>query len=143
MRCAGRSRTRSSPPQTGSRASLWTFTTGARSRSRQWVSHVPRVRDRRRRRRLHPPAAARQARGAEAARGRRVAPRGRDSYGGAPVKTIDAEPMKREMAVENPATGEVIASVPTHTPEQVAAIVERARAAQPPWAALGFDGRGE
>jgi acyl-CoA reductase-like NAD-dependent aldehyde dehydrogenase len=59
------------------------------------------------------------------------------------VKTIDAAPMKREMAVENPATGEVIASVPNHTPEQVAAIVERARAEQPPWAALGFDGRGE
>ena len=44
-----------------------------------------------------------------------------------------------DIAVENPATGEVIAHVPDTTPEQVA---ELARAAQPAWEALGFEGRG-
>jgi acyl-CoA reductase-like NAD-dependent aldehyde dehydrogenase len=44
--------------------------------------------------------------------------------------------------VENPATGEVIRSVPVTAPSEVAALVERARAAQPAWEALGYDGRG-
>ena len=44
--------------------------------------------------------------------------------------------------VENPATGEVIRSLPVTTAEEVAAMVERARAAQPAWEALGYDGRG-
>src|SRR3954452_24386269 len=43
--------------------------------------------------------------------------------------------------VENPATGKVIASVPVVAPEDVAALAERARRAQPGWDALGFDGR--
>src|ERR687890_423381 len=43
--------------------------------------------------------------------------------------------------VENPSTGKVIASVPVVAPEQVAELVARARAAQPGWEALGFDGR--
>jgi acyl-CoA reductase-like NAD-dependent aldehyde dehydrogenase len=43
--------------------------------------------------------------------------------------------------VENPATGQVIASVPIVPPEEVASVAERARRAQPGWAALGFDGR--
>ncbi len=43
--------------------------------------------------------------------------------------------------VENPATGETIATVTKHSAAQVAAAVERARAAQPGWQALGFDGR--
>jgi acyl-CoA reductase-like NAD-dependent aldehyde dehydrogenase len=46
-----------------------------------------------------------------------------------------------EIAVENPATGAVIATVPAHTAEQVAAAVSRARAAQPAWRDLGFPGR--
>jgi acyl-CoA reductase-like NAD-dependent aldehyde dehydrogenase len=45
--------------------------------------------------------------------------------------------------VENPATRETIATVPDLNPAQVAELVERARAAQPAWQALGFDGRAE
>jgi acyl-CoA reductase-like NAD-dependent aldehyde dehydrogenase len=43
--------------------------------------------------------------------------------------------------VKNPATGEVIGSVPAVPVEEVGAVVARARAAQPGWEALGFDGR--
>src|SRR3954451_4620961 len=43
--------------------------------------------------------------------------------------------------VKNPATGEVIGTVPAVAAEGVAEIVARARAAQPGWEALGFDGR--
>ncbi|HYN91279.1 MAG TPA: succinic semialdehyde dehydrogenase [Thermoleophilaceae bacterium] len=43
--------------------------------------------------------------------------------------------------VENPATGQVIATVPVVPPEQVAELVARARRAQPGWEALGFAGR--
>jgi acyl-CoA reductase-like NAD-dependent aldehyde dehydrogenase len=43
--------------------------------------------------------------------------------------------------VENPATGQVIATVPDMPADEVKAIVARARAAQPAWQALGFDGR--
>ena len=43
--------------------------------------------------------------------------------------------------VENPATGQVIASVPVVAPDDVAALVARARRAQIGWDALGFDGR--
>ncbi len=46
-----------------------------------------------------------------------------------------------DIAVENPATGEVIAHVPDTTPEQVAELARAARAAQPAWEALGFEGR--
>jgi acyl-CoA reductase-like NAD-dependent aldehyde dehydrogenase len=46
-----------------------------------------------------------------------------------------------EIAVENPATGEVIAHVPDTSPEQVAELARAARAAQPAWEALGFEGR--
>jgi acyl-CoA reductase-like NAD-dependent aldehyde dehydrogenase len=48
-----------------------------------------------------------------------------------------------EIAVENPATGEVIAEVPSLGPQEVAAMVEDARSAQPGWDRLGFAGRGE
>ena len=47
-------------------------------------------------------------------------------------KTID---------VTNPATGEVIATVPAVDPKGVAELARKARAAQPGWQALGFDGR--
>src|SRR5919199_2585613 len=47
-----------------------------------------------------------------------------------------------DIAVENPATGEVIAHVPDLTAEQVAELARRGRAAQPRWEALGFEGRG-
>ena len=43
--------------------------------------------------------------------------------------------------VENPATGEVIGSVPDRSAAEVAEIVARARAAQPAWEALGYEGR--
>lgn len=45
------------------------------------------------------------------------------------------------IAVENPATGEQIALVENMSAEQVQRLVDRARAAQPAWDALGFDGR--
>jgi acyl-CoA reductase-like NAD-dependent aldehyde dehydrogenase len=43
--------------------------------------------------------------------------------------------------VENPATGEIIASAPVTTPDGVAEAAARARRAQPGWEALGFEGR--
>ena len=43
--------------------------------------------------------------------------------------------------VDNPATGELVGSVPKLSPEQVAELVAKARAAQPAWEALGFDAR--
>src|SRR4051794_33020079 len=46
-----------------------------------------------------------------------------------------------EIAVENPATGEVVATVADLGPEDVKAMAQRARAAQPGWEALGFEGR--
>ncbi|HEX3517501.1 MAG TPA: aldehyde dehydrogenase family protein [Solirubrobacteraceae bacterium] len=43
--------------------------------------------------------------------------------------------------VENPATGEIIATVPDLSPEAVADMAARGRAAQGEWEAYGFDGR--
>src|ERR1700745_1289301 len=45
------------------------------------------------------------------------------------------------IAVHNPATGQTIGHVPDMTAEQVAELVARARAAQPAWEAIGFEGR--
>jgi acyl-CoA reductase-like NAD-dependent aldehyde dehydrogenase len=56
------------------------------------------------------------------------------SANGAGAKTIP---------VTNKATGETIGHVPDLEPEQVADLVARARAAQPAWDALGFEGRRE
>jgi acyl-CoA reductase-like NAD-dependent aldehyde dehydrogenase len=47
-----------------------------------------------------------------------------------------------DIAVENPATGAVIAHVPDLDAQQVAELARRGRAAQPAWEALGFAGRG-
>src|SRR3954452_22190765 len=47
-----------------------------------------------------------------------------------------------DIAVENPATGQVIAHVPELSAGEVAELARRGRAAQPAWEALGFDGRG-
>src|SRR3954454_23766768 len=47
-----------------------------------------------------------------------------------------------DIEVENPATGQVIATVPDLAPEDVKQLVVKARAAQPGWEALGFAGRG-
>jgi acyl-CoA reductase-like NAD-dependent aldehyde dehydrogenase len=46
-----------------------------------------------------------------------------------------------QFAVENPATGEVIAHCPDLRPEDVAAMARRGREVQPAWDALGFEGR--
>jgi acyl-CoA reductase-like NAD-dependent aldehyde dehydrogenase len=43
--------------------------------------------------------------------------------------------------VENPATGEVIATVPDMTAGDVARLAQQGRAAQPGWEAAGFEGR--
>src|SRR3954454_7339876 len=45
------------------------------------------------------------------------------------------------IAVENPATGDIVRTIPAVSPDDVPALVARARAAQPAWEALGFDGR--
>jgi acyl-CoA reductase-like NAD-dependent aldehyde dehydrogenase len=45
--------------------------------------------------------------------------------------------------VENPATGETIATIPTLSGAEVKALVSRARAAQPAWEAIGFEERGK
>ncbi len=43
--------------------------------------------------------------------------------------------------VENPATGETVATVPDMSPEQVADLAAKGRAAQSEWEAYGFEGR--
>src|SRR3954467_15079404 len=47
-----------------------------------------------------------------------------------------------QVPVENPATGEVFAHVPDLSADEVREMARRARAAQPGWEALGFEGRG-
>ncbi len=55
----------------------------------------------------------------------------------------DPAPALNGIAVENPATGETIASVPELGAGQVGEMAAAARAAQPAWAELGFEERGE
>ena len=45
------------------------------------------------------------------------------------------------IVVENPATGQVVATLPACTPEQLTEMAARGRRAQPTWQELGFDGR--
>jgi acyl-CoA reductase-like NAD-dependent aldehyde dehydrogenase len=45
------------------------------------------------------------------------------------------------IVVENPATGQVVATLPACSPEQLVEMAARGRRAQPGWQALGFDGR--
>jgi acyl-CoA reductase-like NAD-dependent aldehyde dehydrogenase len=52
-----------------------------------------------------------------------------------------AEDAGRGIPVENPATGEIIATVPDLDAATVAAMAARARAVQPEWEAYGFEGR--
>src|SRR5215218_8816762 len=47
-----------------------------------------------------------------------------------------------DIAVENPATGEIVGRVPAVSVEELHRMAERGRAAQPAWEALGFEGRG-
>jgi acyl-CoA reductase-like NAD-dependent aldehyde dehydrogenase len=49
----------------------------------------------------------------------------------------------RQIRVENPATGRLTAIVDVVAAEQIPELVARARAAQPGWDALGFEGRNE
>src|SRR5271169_7155389 len=53
-----------------------------------------------------------------------------------------AEQARPEIPVENPATGETVATVPDLGAEAVAEMAARGRAAQPEWEAYGFGGRG-
>jgi acyl-CoA reductase-like NAD-dependent aldehyde dehydrogenase len=60
------------------------------------------------------------------------------------VTTTAATPESKHgssIDVRNPATGESIATVAVTDPEAVRSVVARARAAQPGWEALGFEGR--
>ncbi|HKJ35288.1 MAG TPA: succinic semialdehyde dehydrogenase [Solirubrobacterales bacterium] len=54
----------------------------------------------------------------------------------------NGKPSGHTVEVHNPATGELIGTVPACTPDEVTAMVDRARLAQPAWEALGFEGRG-
>ncbi len=49
----------------------------------------------------------------------------------------------RTIPVENPATGEVITTVPLMAQAEVRELVERARRPQPSWERLGLEGRGQ
>lgn len=58
------------------------------------------------------------------------------------MTTTSPSPRATEnLVVVNPATGENIGTAPVLDAAQVAELAERARAAQPGWAAMGFDGR--
>jgi acyl-CoA reductase-like NAD-dependent aldehyde dehydrogenase len=57
------------------------------------------------------------------------------------MATVEQPIRSEEIRVENPATGDVVATVPRIGADAVPALVARARAAQPAWEALGFDGR--
>jgi acyl-CoA reductase-like NAD-dependent aldehyde dehydrogenase len=58
------------------------------------------------------------------------------------MATIEQPTGTETLDVENPATGEVIRTLPVTTPEDVLVLADRARSAQPAWEALGFEGRG-
>jgi acyl-CoA reductase-like NAD-dependent aldehyde dehydrogenase len=56
--------------------------------------------------------------------------------------SVTAEPeLAATIGVENPATGELISTIPVLDREQVEAMFNRAREAQAGWEAVGFDGR--
>ena len=57
--------------------------------------------------------------------------------------TESGGPIENGIPVENPATGETIATVPELGAEHIRSIVAQAREAQPIWAAVGFEGRAE
>ncbi len=46
------------------------------------------------------------------------------------------------IGVENPATGELITTIPVLGTDEIAEMAKRARAAQPAWEAMGFEARG-
>src|SRR3954452_4013240 len=55
--------------------------------------------------------------------------------------TTNGASTRPEIEVLNPATGQVAGKVPDLGPAEVAELARRARAAQPGWEALGFEGR--
>ena len=60
------------------------------------------------------------------------------------MATVEREPRvggDQIITVENPATGAVVGEVPVLSADEVRALAERGRAAQPAWEALGFEGR--
>ena len=57
------------------------------------------------------------------------------------MATIEQPQTTNTIEVENPATGQVIQSLPVTSPEEVRVLVDRARTAQPAWEAMGFEGR--
>jgi acyl-CoA reductase-like NAD-dependent aldehyde dehydrogenase len=59
------------------------------------------------------------------------------------TEPITAQRNGATIPVENPATGEVIGEIPIMGADEIAELAARARAAQPGWEALGFDGRGK
>src|SRR6195256_4041027 len=60
----------------------------------------------------------------------------------APQTSNGAGPRGEDIPVENPATGEIIGTVPDLGADAVAQMAARGRAAQPGWEAYGFEGRG-
>ncbi|HEY8638723.1 MAG TPA: aldehyde dehydrogenase family protein [Solirubrobacteraceae bacterium] len=56
--------------------------------------------------------------------------------------SANGAPADGGVPVENPATGEIIATVPDLGAEEVREMARKAREAQPGWEALGFEGRG-
>jgi acyl-CoA reductase-like NAD-dependent aldehyde dehydrogenase len=63
-------------------------------------------------------------------------------HNGAANGTTIAAPTGTEISVENPATGEIITTVPDLDAAAVAELAKRGRLAQPTWEAYGFEGRG-
>ena len=57
------------------------------------------------------------------------------------MATVSQPPVTEQITVENPATGAVVGQVPILSADEVRALAERGRAAQPAWEALGFEGR--
>src|SRR5215813_13280766 len=58
------------------------------------------------------------------------------------VEVVESAPGTRRLKVSNPATREPIGEMPITSPAEVRAAVDRARAAQPGWAARSFRERG-
>src|SRR4051794_3448582 len=57
------------------------------------------------------------------------------------MATVSQEQSTEQITVENPATGAVVGQVPILSADEVRALAERGRGAQPAWEALGFEGR--
>src|SRR4051794_92700 len=55
--------------------------------------------------------------------------------------TADGAVAEGQIAVENPATGALVAHVPDLGPEAIAELARKGRAAQVGWEAIGFSGR--